>query len=186
MTGWPHLAPRTTGAAIAVYAAFFSVTAFQLFNLTSWLGSRGIDGATAGRMQGTADLFFVAGVLTAGLLADWLGGGGGGGGFRRPLFLSFFALAALGYALLGISDLVLVLTCGLCLIGFGFMPLTNLTDTHLQPYVSRNLMPYSRVRSAGSVSFTLVLMLLIFLTEAQILSFFTQQLSSALWHWAYL
>ena len=84
MTGadWARFAPRTAGTAIAVYTTFFTVTAFQLFNITSWLGTRGIDVATAGRMQGTGDLFFVAGVLCAGLLADWLG-------FRRPLFLGF-------------------------------------------------------------------------------------------------
>ncbi|MGB0718805.1 MAG: hypothetical protein ACPGO7_05680, partial [Alphaproteobacteria bacterium] len=62
---WKSLAWRTGFSASLFYIFFFSVTAFQLFNMTDWLGTRGVDPATAGRLQGSADLFFVVGILLA-------------------------------------------------------------------------------------------------------------------------
>ena len=162
---WQPLARRTALAGGGVFACFFTITAFQLFNMTSWLGTRGVDAVTAGRMQGTADFLFVAGVLIAGLLADWRG-------FRPTLFLGFFMLAMLGYVLLGFSTSVALLTLALGLIGFAFMPLTNLMDSHLQPFASRNLIPYAHVRVTGSIAFTLVLLDIMFLDETQILVLF--------------
>lgn len=133
--------------------------------MTAWLGTRGIDAPTAGRLQGTADLMFIFGVLLAGLLADWKG-------FNRRLFLGYFSLAVLGYALLGFADRPLVFALALSLISFAFMPLTNLADTHLQPYVSRGLLPYARIRALGSAAFTLILLITALMTEQQLMTGF--------------
>ena len=164
-TTWQARALQTSAASGLFYTSFFSVTAFQLFNMTAWLETRGIDAVTAGRMQGSADLVFVIGVLLAGLMADWRG-------FNRRLFLGFFAFAILGYAILGATTQVALLTMALAFMSFAFMPLTNLMDTHLQPYITRDLIPYARVRAAGSFSFAAVIFVLAFLEEATILKIF--------------
>ena len=165
VAAWQARAWQTGCAAAFFYICFFSVTAFQLFNMTAWLGSKGIAAQTAGRLQGLSDLFFVVGVLLAGLLADWKG-------FNRRLFLGFFALALMGYILLGVTAHPWGFGVALCLISFAFLPLTNLTDTHLQPYISRDLMPYARIRALGSAAFAVVILTLAFMGEGAILAAF--------------
>lgn len=162
---WKSLAWRTGFSASLFYIFFFSVTAFQLFNMTDWLGTRGVDPATAGRIQGSADLFFVVGILLAGLLADWQG-------FNRRLYLVYFCIAVLGYIFLGLTAQTWALGVALALISFAFIPLTNLVDAHLQPYVSRDLIPYARVRALGSISFTLIILFTATLSEERIMMLF--------------
>ena len=162
---WQARAGQTVRAAALFYTFYFAVTAIQLFNMTAWLGDRGIDAPTAGRLQGSADLFFVGGVLLGGLLADWKG-------FNPRLFLSYFAVALCGYILLGLSSQAWSFGIALALISFAFLPITNLADTHVQPYVSRDLFPYARVRALGSASFALIIIVSAFLSEAAILRLF--------------
>ncbi len=162
---WAARSRQTAAAAATFYTFFFSVTAFQLFNMTGWLGTRGIDAALAGRLQGSADLCFVVGILLAGLLADWRG-------FNRRLYAGFFLISVLGYGLLGLADQPWGFALALALMSFAFMPLTNLVDTHLQPYVSRDLLPYARVRALGSIAFALIILFTATLTEAQISALF--------------
>lgn len=164
-SAWHSLAGRAQISSALFYIAFFALTAFQLFNMTAWLGEKGINPIAAGRMQGTADLFFVGGVLLAGFVADWRG-------FNRRLFLGLFALAALGYLLLGSYSDALILTLALGLIHFAFMPMMPMMDAYVQPFISRDLLPYGRIRALGSASFMLVIGGLGLLTTAAMLDLF--------------